>query len=82
MLDPNINSVVCKEGGFVVYIVSGFYLDPNFGRISNSWAWRSVLKNGELGDLECGYGNFFALPDGVYVEKEVRIAIKKTKQYR
>jgi len=64
--DPSKGSIVTHTGWQQdeniypcdVYIVSGEYLDSQFGRLSNFWRWRRVLDNGKLGKLEEGYGSF------------------------
>lgn len=58
---PEIGSIVTYNGDkkpYDVYIVSGCYLDSTYNRLSNFWYWRKVLRNGNLGRLESGYGYF------------------------
>jgi len=42
--------------GKKVIIVSGCFLDPVYGRVSNWWTWREVLEDGSYGKEESGYG--------------------------
>lgn len=42
--------------GYLVEVVSGRYLDPTYGTVSNWWTWRRVLEDGHLGVEESGYG--------------------------
>ena len=61
--DTGINSSQWKIGdvverdGVKIKIMSGFYRDPVYGRLSNFWTWHRVLKNGKLSKKEYnGYG--------------------------
>lgn len=57
--------MTCKHpDGRTVRIVSGCYLDPTYGRLSNHWHWREVLLGGLLAaSEECGYGWFVRAED-------------------
>lgn len=61
-----------------IKVVSGCYLDPVYGRVSNFWTWREVLgKNGgriKLGPQESGYGG-----DEVEITADEAIAMAKCK---
>ena len=82
ILSPAINSVV-RHTGFRhennenypcdVFIINGAYLSN--GRVSNFWYWKRVLPNGDLGEIECGYGSFEE-SDNEY-EVEITIKVKK-----
>ena len=41
--------------GRLVEIVDGSFLG-DFGRVSNFWYWKEVMKDGSFGPIECGYG--------------------------
>ena len=49
--------------GVPIKIISGYFLDPIYGRLSNHWRWKVVKKNGELQEgQDSGYGggpNYF-----------------------
>lgn len=49
-----IGDVVKHPSGRNVKIVEGRYWGEH--GLSNFWSWREVLKNGELGPKESGYG--------------------------
>lgn len=51
-----IGKIMKHPDGRKVKIVSGFFLDPTYGRVSNFWRWKEVLPNGKLGKEESGYG--------------------------
>jgi hypothetical protein len=43
--------------GRLVQIISGYYLDPKYSRVSNWWTWRAVNEDGSLAAAdESGYG--------------------------
>ena len=43
--------------GYMVRIVSGYYRDPTYDRISNFWYWNRVYKTGRITKKEYhGYG--------------------------
>lgn len=53
---------VFKRGKDYIYITSGEYIG-GYGRISNHWSWRKVLKDGTLSKKEYnGYGDTSANP--------------------
>ena len=52
---PVVGRRIKHPDGRTVKIISGYYLDPIFGRVSNLWTWRPVMKNGKLGRAESGY---------------------------
>lgn len=51
-----VGKTVKHPDGRTVKIVSGCYLDPVYGRVSNWWTWRPVADDGTLGAEESGYG--------------------------
>lgn len=51
-----IGATIKHPDGRKVKIISGYFLDPTYGRVSNWWSWREVKKNGKLGKIENGYG--------------------------
>lgn len=52
-----IGDTVKHPDGRSVRIISGYYLDPEYKRLSNFWYWREVLKDGSLAKKEeSGYG--------------------------
>lgn len=51
-----IGKVITHPDGYKVKVVEGCFLDPVYGRVSNYWTWRRVLKGGKLGKPESGYG--------------------------
>jgi hypothetical protein len=78
-----INKIV-RQGKFGIYppfnkknypcdvlIISGEYMGE-YG-LSNYWTWKRILKNGKLGPIESGYGDF-TKPKGKY---KVKISIFK-----
>jgi hypothetical protein len=50
-----IGSCYLRDGR-VIYIESGCYTDPTYGRLSNHWHWRKVNEDGTLGRRGNGYG--------------------------
>lgn len=76
---PKIGTVVKHTGwGFEndsnypcdVLIVDGEYFVE--GRISNFWSWRRVLEDGQLGDIERGYGYFEESDKKYKVETKIK----------
>lgn len=69
-----------------VYILGGQYEVD--GRISNFWSWRVVLKDGTLGEEQCGYGNFetvehevhgkFRVRNGERLETDIKVTFPKS----
>lgn len=51
-----IGATVMHPKGYPVKIISGQYLDPIYGRVSNFWTWQRVNDDGSLGEKESGYG--------------------------
>lgn len=51
-----VGKVITHPDGYKVKVVDGQFLDPVYGRVSNFWTWRRVLKGGKLGKPESGYG--------------------------
>ena len=51
-----IGETIRHPNGYLVKVIDGQYLDPVYGRLSNSWTWRRVKKDGSLGKEEKGYG--------------------------
>lgn len=51
-----IGAIIRHPDGRRVKVIDGYYLDPTYGRVSNWWSWREVLKRGGLGKIESGYG--------------------------
>ena len=51
-----VGKTVRHPDGRRVKIISGCFLDPVYGRVSNWWTWRPLLKRGGLGKKESGYG--------------------------
>lgn len=52
-----VGMVTKHPDGRTVKILSGHFLDPVYGRLSNFWNWREVLPDGTLSEtLESGYG--------------------------
>lgn len=51
-----VGKIIKHPDGYKVKVISGQYLDPIYGRLSNFWYWRRVKKNGKLGRMEHGYG--------------------------
>jgi hypothetical protein len=49
-----VGKIMKHPSGRKVKITRGQFLRN--GRVSNFWHWKEVLKNGELGEEECGYG--------------------------
>ena len=88
---PTIGSIVEHSGwspsgklkGYPcdVYITSGFYTDPTYGRVSNFWGWRKVIVNKsgkiELGPQESGYGSFHTSKNKYEIEVIINIKLLK-----
>lgn len=55
-----------------VYIESGCYLDSTYGRVSNFWYWKRVLKDGSLAKTEHGYGSFEKSKKNYEIETRVK----------
>lgn len=51
-----IGAVIVHPDGYKVKVISGCYLDPTYGRVSNWWTWSRVNEDGTLGSTESGYG--------------------------
>ena len=51
-----VGKTVPFPDGRMVKIISGRYLDPVYGRVSNWWTWQPVAEDGSLGQNESGYG--------------------------
>lgn len=51
-----IGQVIQHPDGYPVKVISGYYLDPTYGRVSNWWTWQRVNEDGSLGEQESGYG--------------------------
>ena len=51
-----VGKVIAHPDGYKVKVTKGRFLDPVYGRVSNFWTWRRVLKDGKLGKPESGYG--------------------------
>lgn len=60
---------VCWLDGKMVYIHSGCFLDPVYGRVSNFWEWSEVFSDGSLGEKQNGYGGKFRRLDKIYKTK-------------
>ncbi len=62
----------------MIQIISGCFLDPNYGRLSNYWTWREVLPDGTLGKEGEGYGgiNFRAI-----TKNQARVKANHPKNY-
>jgi hypothetical protein len=45
-----------QHQGRVILIMRGYFLDPEFGRLSNHWTWRYIRPDGSLGQGGSGYG--------------------------
>lgn len=50
-----VGLVTQHPDGRTVKVMSGCFLDPIYGRLSNWWTWREVEGDG-LGPEESGYG--------------------------
>lgn len=64
VLEPTPRSIVYMiddSGQFKpIKIISGCFLDPTFGRVSNYWYWREFDESGNIIETECsGYGGFY-----------------------
>lgn len=58
ILNPKINDIIYLQKGedyIPVKILSGYFLDPIFHRLSNFWTWQNLITN----EKENGYGNFY-----------------------
>ena len=89
--DPDLGTIVEHSGwsptgklkGYPcdVYITSGCYLDPTYGRVSNFWGWRKVIVNKsckiDLGPQESGYGSFHPSKNKYEIEVEINIKLLK-----
>ena len=64
---------VFKRDGKKIYITSGYFTDPEYGRISNHWSWREVNKDGTLGKKGNGYGDTKAKPLDVTIETTIKL---------
>lgn len=51
-----VGKTIRHPDGRMVKIINGCFLDSVYGRVSNFWTWRPVLKNNKLGKEESGYG--------------------------
>jgi len=52
-----IGKNIMHPDGYMVHILSGQYLDPIYGRVSNFWRWVRVNDDGSLAtEVEHGYG--------------------------
>lgn len=51
-----VGKIVRHPKGYRVKIISGQFLDPTYGRVSNWWTWKRVRKGGKLGRAVSGYG--------------------------
>ena len=51
-----VGATIQHPDGRTVVVVSGTFLDPVYGRVSNWWTWKPVLDDGSLGEAESGYG--------------------------
>ena len=51
-----VGATIRHPDGRPVVVVSGTFLDPVYGRVSNWWTWKPVLDDGLLGEAESGYG--------------------------
>ena len=51
-----VGKTVMHPDGRMVKIISGCYLDPVYGRVTNWWTWQPVAEDGSLGPNERGYG--------------------------
>lgn len=49
-----VGEIMTHPDGRSVKIVSGQYWGAH--GVSNFWSWREVRANGELGEIESGYG--------------------------
>ena len=49
-----VGKAIKHKDGRKVYVESGQFLSG--GRVSNFWYWREIFDNGNLGELEHGYG--------------------------
>lgn len=51
-----IGETIPHPEGYLVKVVSGCFLDPKYGRVSNWWTWQRIQPDGSLGPKESGYG--------------------------
>lgn len=69
-----------KIGKYFLYkekpikILSGYFLDPTYHRLSNYWTWRRVLSNGSLGIMGSGYGANDEVFKPVTKQEAIRLA--------
>ena len=80
--DPKVDQVVFfqpyqserdkDKKPYPVIINSGYYLDPQYQRLSNHWEWNRLTSTGKIGKKENGYGNFFKA-EGYKVTRKVVI---------
>lgn len=51
-----IGATVAHPDGYAVKVLSGCYLDPVYGRVSNWWTWQRINDDGTPGEEASGYG--------------------------
>lgn len=51
-----IGAKIRHPNGSMVIVLSGYFLDPVYNRVSNFWTWQYINDDGVLGLIESGYG--------------------------
>ena len=51
-----VGLVTTHPDGRTVKILSGYYRDPVYGRVSNWWTWVEIIDDNVVGMPESGYG--------------------------
>lgn len=78
-----MNMILNPEPGTIVYcaiknrdnypcdvLITGGQYESN-GRLSNFWYWRRILPDGNLGEIEHGYGYFMESPREYEIRTQV-----------